>query len=218
VYPADLTLEVAGSLGEKAPPSLILLRRDYLEEAERRIGLNSYFWVRVDRPESIALVANALDEGFANSDNETETETEQGYYSTLIQTYRNLFKLMEVLGVIMLAAISFVAANTAAMSARERRREIAVLRAIGFTSRKVLLLLLAESTLVGLAGGLLGCAAAYAFVTFLPRLTAVSIAGMPTRLISVSLLLSTVLGFMSAIFSALPASRRNIVDALRLVA
>ena len=61
----------------------------------------------------------------------------------------------------MVLTIGLVAANTAAMSIRERRGEIAVMRSMGFPSRMILCLLLAESLIIGLLGGLLGCGAAF---------------------------------------------------------
>ena len=47
------------------------------------------------------------------------------------------------------------------MSIRQRRAGIAVMRSLGFTSRLILSLLLAESLIIGLAGGVLGCGSAF---------------------------------------------------------
>ena len=76
-----------------------------------------------------------------------------------MDSYRAFFTLAEVLGLIVVITIGLVAANTAAMSIRERRAEIAVMRSMGFTSRLILGLLLAESLIIGLLGGVLGCGA-----------------------------------------------------------
>ncbi len=78
-----------------------------------------------------------------------------------MDNYRIFFTLAEVLGVIVVITIGLVAANTAAMSIRERRAEIAVMRSIGFPSRMILSLLLAESLIIGLLGGMLGCGSAF---------------------------------------------------------
>ncbi len=66
-----------------------------------------------------------------------------------------------MLGFIVVLTIGLVAANTAAMSIRERRGEIAVMRSMGFPARTILSLLLAESLLIGLIGGIIGCGSAY---------------------------------------------------------
>src|SRR5260370_38889198 len=70
-------------------------------------------------------------------------------------------KLAECLGLVVVVAIGLVAANTAAMSIRERRSEIAVMRSIGFPSWVILSLLVGESLIVGLSGGAIGCGRAF---------------------------------------------------------
>src|SRR5207245_9715188 len=75
--------------------------------------------------------------------------------------YRILMKLAEFVGLVAVVAIGLVAANTAAMSIRERRSEIAVMRSIGFPSGVILSLLVRESLLVALLGGAIGCGVAF---------------------------------------------------------
>src|SRR5262249_32627061 len=112
--------------------------------------------------------------------------------------------------------------NTAAMSIRERYTEIAVMRSIGFTASTILLLLLAESLLMALVGGVLGCSAAY--IVF-KMFTVGSLAAGPLTEIRISSLIfaetlavATLIGVLSAILPALAAVRRNIVGTLRMVA
>ena len=121
----------------------------------------SIFWVRADNGANVARVIAALDEQFANSTAETQSESEAAFIGSFMDNYRVFFTLAEVLGVIVVITIALVAANTAAMSIRERRAEIAVMRSLGFTSRLILGLLLAESLIIGLLGGLLGCGGAF---------------------------------------------------------
>ncbi len=161
IYPINVTLKIVGVTGGKAPPNFLFFRRDYLEEAIGRPGFVSIYWVRADSAAAVpGLIAN-LDEQFANSTAETQSESEAAFMSNFMDNYRAFFTLAEVLGVIVVITIALVAANTAAMSIRERRAEIAVMRSMGFTSRLILSLLLAESLIIGLAGGVLGCGGAY---------------------------------------------------------
>ena len=153
IYPFNVTLNIVGTMGGKAPPNFLIFRRDYLEEAAGRPGFVDNFWVRVDQASSVPQVIASLDEGFANSSAQTLSESEAAFMGGFMQTYRVFFKLAEVLGLIVVITIGLVAANTAAMSIRERRTEIAVMRSIGFTSRTILLLLLAESLIIALLGG-----------------------------------------------------------------
>ena len=131
------------------------------------------------------------------------------------------FRMAEILGFIVVLTIGLVAANTAAMSIRERRGEIAVMRSIGFPARTILSILLAESLLIGLAGGILGCVSAY---IVLKGLSLGNVAGpfstirMPPAILAETLVVAALIGLISAIVPARSAARRNIVDALRTVA
>jgi putative ABC transport system permease protein len=222
LYPFNVTLTIVGAMSGKAPPNFLIFRRDYLEEAAGRPGFVDNFWVRVDQASSVPQVIASLDEGFANSSAQTLSESEASFLGDFMQTFRMFFKLAEILGVIIVVTIGLVAANTAAMSIRERYTEIAVMRSIGFTARTILLLLLAESLLIALIGGALGCGAAY--IVF-KMITVGSLAAGPLAEVRISplifaetLVVATLIGALSALVPAYSAVRRNIVDALRMVA
>jgi putative ABC transport system permease protein len=221
LYPFNVTLTIVGTISGKAPPDFLLFRRDYLEEAAGRPGVVDNIWVRVDKPENVPQVIATIDEGFANSSAETLSESEAAFIGSFMEQYRTFFRMAELLGFIVVLTIGLVAANTAAMSIRERRGEIAVMRSIGFPARTILTLLLAESLLIGLIGGVIGCGSAY-FV-----LKAFSIGNMggplgsirmPPIILAETLVVAALIGLLSAMVPASSAARRNIVDALRTVA
>jgi putative ABC transport system permease protein len=222
IYQFNLSLNIVGTFGGKAPPSFLFFRRDYLEEAAGEPGFVDNYWVRVDQSSSVPKVIAALDALFANSSAETLSESEATFIGGFLQNYRLFFQLAEVLGFIVVVTIGLVAANTAAMSIRERRAEIAVMRAMGFPSSVILSTVVAESASMALLGGVLGCGAAY--LTF--KLFSVGTGGIgPLSTIRVSpqivgetMLLAALIGIVSAFVPAYAAARRNIVDALRLVA
>ena len=76
-----------------------------------------------------------VDSRFANSPFETSTQTELGMAQNRLQQFRLLFIGVQFIAVVITMVIGLVAANTAAMSVRERRHELAVMRSIGFTRR-----------------------------------------------------------------------------------
>jgi len=222
IYPISVTLKIVGVTGGKAPPNILFFRRDYLEEAIGRPGFVSIYWVRADSAAAVpGLIAN-LDEQFANSTAETQSESEAAFMSNFMDAYRAFFTMAEVLGLIVVITIALVAANTAAMSIRERRAEIAVMRSMGFSSRLILSLLLAESLIIGLAGGVLGCGAAYVvlkvFSAGSPAAGPLSAIRMPPAVLAETLVVAVLIGLLSALVPARAAARRNIVDALRAVA
>jgi putative ABC transport system permease protein len=222
IYNFNLALNIVGTLGGKAPPSFLLFRRDYLEEAAGEPGFVDNYWVRVDQSASVPKVIAALDQRFANSSAETLSESEASFIGGFVENYRLFFQLAEVLGFIVVVTIGLVAANTAAMSIRERRAEIAVMRAMGFPSIAILSMIVAESLSVALLGGVLGCSAAYlTFRLFIIGTDAVgplSNIHVSPPIVGETMLLAGLLGIISAFLPAYAAARRNIVDALRLVA
>ncbi len=221
LYPFNVTLNIVGTTGGKAPPDYLLFRRDYLEEAAGRPGFVDLMWVKVDKPGNVPQVIAAIDEGFANSSAETLSESEAAFIGGFMDQYRTFFTMAEVLGFIVVLMIGLVAANTAAMSIRERRGEIAVMRSIGFPVRTILSMLLAESILIGLAGGIIGCGAAYIVLKVFSvggGAGPLSTIRMQPAILAATLVVAALIGLFSAIVPASSAARRNIVDALRTVA
>jgi putative ABC transport system permease protein len=221
IFPVNLTLHIVGVLGDKAAPNFLVFRRDYLDEAFGRPWFVTMYWIRTDRAESIAPVIAAVDETFANSDAETQSESEATFLANFMSTYRSIFTMAEVLGVIVVITIGLVAANTAAMSIRERRREVAVMRSIGFDRNVILSMLLSESVIIALTGCLLGAGGAYVALRVLTLASSAlgpfGLILMPASVIAQSLAVAVVIGLLSGFVPARSASRQNIVDALRMV-
>jgi putative ABC transport system permease protein len=218
VYPFSVTLNIVGTLNGKAPPSFLIFRRDYLEEAAGQPGYIDIVWVRVDNSSNVPTVIAAIDEGFANSSAETLTEPEAAFYGGFIAGYRVFFQIAELMGIVVVFTIGLVAANTAAMSIRERRTELAVLRSIGFPAGTILSMLLAEALIIGLLGGLLGCGAAYVLLKLITVQGVVGTIRMPASVLFASLVAAALIGLLSAIVPAVAAARRPIVESLRAVA
>jgi len=114
-------------------------------------------------------------------------------------------------------AILLVSANTMAMSIRERTSEVAVLKALGFTSSRVLSLFVSEAVGLSVAGGMIGACLGellvYGFghvaqLTFFPLRVTLGIWAL-------ALLASAILGLLSAALPSYHASHVDIVDGLR---
>ena len=109
------------------------------------------------------------------------------------------------------------------MSIRERRGEIALMRSIGFRSGTIMGMLLVESLIIGLLGGVLGAGAAFValkiFILGSPALGPLgSSIHMPPLVLVEALVAAALIGILSAWIPARSAARQNIVDALRMVA
>jgi len=161
VYPFNVTLTIVGTIAKGPVPSFLIFRRDYFEEAAGKPGIAHEFWVRVDDSRFVPEVAAAVDNQFANSAAETRSASEAAAVGSILGRYRIFMNLAEFLGLVAVVAIGLVAANTAAMSIRERRSEIAVMRSIGFRPGMILSLLVGESLIIALSGGAIGCGVAF---------------------------------------------------------
>jgi len=221
LYPFNVTLQIVGTISGKAPPDFLLFRRDYLEEAAGRPGIVDNIWVKVDKPENVPQVIAAIDEGFANSSAETLSESEAAFIGSFMDQYRTFFRMAEILGFIVVLTIGLVAANTAAMSIRERRGEIAVLRTVGFSNSQILASFLTEAFAIALAGGVAGTLAAALVMNFVrgavPALGAALSTGMPYPIMLGGVLIALCVGLLSALAPTMAALRTPVHQSLREV-
>ncbi len=222
LYQLNLTFKIVGVTGGKAPANFMVFRRDYFDEALGRAAFIEDMVVRVDSSSAEPRVIDAIDRQFANSSAETLTESDAVFMGSLLEGYRMLFRFAEVLGLVVVLTIGLVAANTAAMAIRERRAEIAVMRAIGFGSGLVMALVIAEAVLIGIIGGLLACVGALGALrllsTYANAIGLTEMGSIPVSIVTETMAVAILIGFISAYFPARSAAQRNIVDALRTVA
>ena len=115
--------------------------------------------------------------------------------------------------------ILLVSGNTMAMSIRERVRELAVLKAIGYTDTFILLFVIAESLLVAA----LGIAAGLALMALLlpgieGKLSGIlQFVSLPPQKVVEGVVITLFIAFIAGIFPAINASRLRVVDAIRRV-
>jgi len=198
----------------------------YLYEATgRQIG-SGVFYVEIQDPEKAGEVSAAIDALFENSDAQTRTETEKAFQAGFVAMAGNLTLLLNGIGMAVTFTILLVVANTMSIAVRERRKEIGVLKTLGFRSFQVMGLVVAESLLIGLLGGLLGVAASEGMMWTLSRTAAAQSALAMLGLSSLNLRpLVAGLGLANALFLGLAAGfvpawnayRARITDALRTV-
>jgi len=197
--------------------SSFFFRYDYFDEGRAYgEGLVGWYAVRVDDPERVEAVAAAIDAEFANSPYETKTEPEGAFAQGFVQQMGNIGAIVAAIVSAVFFTILLVAGNTVAQSVRERTEELGVLKAMGFTHERVLLLVLAESCLIAAAGGLPGLLAAWLFtVGGSPVPSMLPVFHLPARYLVAGVLLVVALGLMTGILPALQAMRLRIAVALR---
>jgi len=196
---------------------MFLLRWAYFDETTPyNQGQAGWFVTRVADPAQADRVARAIDALSANSDHETRTQTEQAATASWL---RQLADIGLIVGSIMGAVfftLLLLSGNTMMQAVRERTSELAVLKTIGFSSAGVLAMVLAESVLLLLLGGLVGMALA---TVVIPAVAAGSggMLNLPTIGAStwaLGLALMLAIGLLVGALPAWRAMRLNIVDAL----
>jgi len=222
IVPVDLTLRIADTLGASAPPDALLFRRDYLERSlGGRATVNAYH-VMLDRADSVPSAIASIDEIFSNSAAETRSESEAAWFSTFINL-DTLFAMLRAMAILVVAAVALVALNSVVIAIRERRTEIAVMRAIGFSPALILYLTVAESALLGVAGGALGCAATFVIAkilpfAFLPLGPVDLLAIVSPGVIVQAFVLSIAIGAAAGLVPAIASVRRSVVESIRAIA
>ncbi len=222
IFPIDVQVQIVGEVGDRAPASVIIFRSDYLDELSGRPGKVNIIWAKIDRSQSTPQVMADIDRMFANSADETQTETEIAMVKNRIGEMSLMINGAKALAAIVIFTIALVAANTAAMAVRERRGEIAVMRAIGFTRDSIIVAILGEGIAIGVLGGLVGCAMARAGFVALPYASAelgpiAMQLKMSLRVLMSSFAVATIIGAASAFIPALSATRGSVAGSLRPV-
>jgi len=192
----------------------------YFEERvpERLKGLVGWYYVRVDSPDHSAAIAKAIDQEFANSPYETRTQTEKEFAAGWVKQMGNVQFLILTIGSVVFFTLLLVTGNTMAIAVRERTAELAVLKAVGFSDRFVLFLVLGESLIMALIGGALGIFLAKLF-TFGgdPTHGMLPYFYLPIPAMVSGLVVALMVGAVSGLIPAIGAMRLRVVDALRRV-
>jgi putative ABC transport system permease protein len=219
IYPLKLELNIRAIYDTDNAFDSMLFSTEYIEQALPRVkGRTGTFYTLVDTAGHVTTVSKAIDEMFANSPQPTKTETEKGFTLSFVAQLGNVkLFILSICGAVVFA-ILLVSGNTMAMTIRERTREVAVLKTLGFTRGTILSLYIGEAVTLSLLGGLLGATGATLLMIVASKMpngtffTGFKV-NSPTYL--AALAVAALVGFVSAIFPSYNASRRNIVDGLR---
>jgi putative ABC transport system permease protein len=221
IYPVDLEFTIRGVFTNDLDDRALFFHRDYLEEAIGKPGRVGTFWILAERPEQLPRIAETVDAMFRNTDAETKTETEQSFRNSFVAMLGNVKKLIISICSIVVLTILLVTANTVAMSIRERAREIAILKTLGFPRRTILAMLVGEAMGISLAGGLLGSLGGrllYASVDLSKLMQGFFKHFLVTpETIALALLIAAGIGLVSAGIPAWRASQLPVAEALRRV-
>src|ERR1039458_7831319 len=220
IFPVNPDLTIRGIYHRDPPQNSLYFNAKYLEESwDYFKGKAGWYATQVAEPGDVARVSSEIDNMFRNSPLQTKTESEKAFQLDFVATLGNVKAfILGICGAVVFA-ILLVSANTMAMSVRGRTREVAVLKTLGFTRQRVLSLFVLEAVALAVAGGVVGILAAAGLIRWLTH-TSVAL-GVPTDMkvtlpgVGLSLLVATIVGFVSGCLPAYGAARTNIVEGLR---
>jgi len=197
--------------------NFLLLQFAYFDET-RSFGKDTVGWIvlQTRSPTDNDRVAKTIDAMFANSSAETSTDTEKAFGKAFAAQFGNIALIVVLVVGAAFVTILMIVGNTMALTIRERTREIGVLKTLGFSGGRILRLVLGESILLALLGGIPGLVVA-ALVTMALRTSLANVA--PSFAVSPDIALMGIglmvaLGVITGIIPALNAMRLKIAAAL----
>jgi putative ABC transport system permease protein len=218
IYPVDLELYVRGIFTSYPDNKSVYFNTKYVEEAVSWFkGQAGTFSILAASPKDVSNIASAVDDMFHNAPQPTKTESEKAFGLEFVAMLGNVKAFILLICLAVVFATLLVSANTMAMSIRERTREVAVLKTLGFTRQSVLGLFVSEAVALAIAGGLIGIALAYGLVYSASKSPYMSFYNMKVTagMWAIALLIAGLVGLLSSLIPSYHASQVNIVDGLR---
>jgi putative ABC transport system permease protein len=221
MWPCDLELTIRGVYAGTADETHLYFHHEYFDELLGDQGFTGLLWVRADSAASATNLLQRIDAEFASTDAETLTETEHAFQIGFVSMLGNVKVLIGSISTVIVFTLVLVTAGTMSMAIRERVRELAVLKGLGFAAGRLFSLMLAESFGLAMAGGVLGCAGVLALVRTvdfykLSRGLFVNFEVSP-EILARGLAAAAALGVVSCLWPAWSNARRSVADGLRTV-
>lgn len=225
-YQYNLDLVLCGVFDSPKNTDSLWFHWLYLDEglqqmSARGTGNAGTIFAKLTRTDASSGIAQAIDDRFASSDNPTRTQTEAAFAQMFADMLGNIQDYIRNIGLAVAFSLTLVAANAMAMSMRERTTEIAVLKAIGFSRARVLVIVLGEACWMTLLGGLLGIALGCLCLQLLHEVNSqffpFGIHEMLGVWLAYLVAIAAGIGLASGLVPAVRAAQLSVIDGLRRV-
>lgn len=218
-YPVDLDMKIVGTYEGTLDDRNVFFHHQYLDELTDDPGTVGTWWLRAGSAEIAPKVVSTLNETFANTSAEVRAESERAFQMGFVSMWGNIKMLIDSICTAIVFTLLLVTVSTMSMAIRERFRELAILKAIGYRRHELLAFILAESLFLSLLGALIGAGgAAWLFsVVDIQKLSG----GMfiffevTTKMLGTAFLISIVLGVLAGIAPGWSVCRMSVVDGLK---
>jgi len=212
------TFDIPNSPASEQP--ILLMNYDYFDTGRATdTGTVQLYQETIADASQAATIGNSIDNLFANSPNRTHTETERASAQSQLAQLGDLDFFVEAIVAAAFATLLLLTGTTLMQAYRERIREFAVMKTIGFTDRTISVLVLSEAILLTLGSALIGLLIARALLPVIgSALSRYGLPGLelPGIVLGVGVGFAVLLALVSAVPAALRAERLSIVDALAM--
>ncbi|MGA2193026.1 MAG: ABC transporter permease [Nitrospirota bacterium] len=227
IFPGDWEFVLKGIYTGKyasTPEDQFRFHWNYLNErlkktTPRRADQVGFYMIEVKKPELAAQVSAAIDGMFKNSLAETLTETEKAFELSFVSMTEAIVVAIRLVSFVVIIIIMAVAANTMAMTARERIGEYAVLKTLGFGGREIALLVFGESLMLSMTGAAVGMALTYPAADFFKSQLSdyFPVFNVARETLYMDAAAGLIVGVVAGIFPTWRAVRLRIADGLRRI-
>jgi putative ABC transport system permease protein len=228
-YPGEMEFEIKGTYiatRKSVDQSMFLLHWEYFNELMPELQKDKIGWIvsRIGDPSKSAEISKAIDAKFDVQEDQTLSMSEGEMNKSFIGMASALISALDIISGVILVIMMLIVGNTIAMGVRDRTSQYAVMQAIGFLPKHILITVLGEGLVLGVLGGLTGIFFGWLFVTqlvgrfieenmgsFFPYFRVTPEAA------ALALLLAVMVGAVAAALPAVGAARTNLVEAFRKV-
>ncbi|HET6566706.1 MAG TPA: ABC transporter permease [Rhodothermales bacterium] len=198
----------------------VVVNEAYYDAVRDKGGKVNLFWLRIDDARNILPVVKQVTDYYANGPMEVAVQTEGSMIARFGQFTASIQLVIKIISIAVLFTVLIVTANTIALSMRERRKEIAVMKAMGYTREGVLGLVILEAVMTSLLAGMAGTALAWGLFQMKGLMLSFGVAFnfvVTPQVMAAGLAISVGLGVVSGLVPAYRTARVNVIRALRSI-
>ncbi|MGB8169373.1 MAG: FtsX-like permease family protein [Chthoniobacteraceae bacterium] len=219
IFPCDLEVKIVGIYSGTLDDRNMFLHQKYIDEALGDWGKVGMWWVRASSAEMAPKVIEEINKTFANSANEVRAESERAFQMGFVSMWGNIKILIGSICAVVVFTLLLVTASTMSMAIRERFRELAVLKAIGFRRRELFAFILAESFGLSMIGALVGAGGAWALTHSLniSKLTGgfFPYFDVSPRILGMAFAVASLIGIVASLAPSISVARTSVVEGLK---
>jgi len=219
LYPNPMEFKIVGIYSGTQDDKNLYFRQDYLDENSELKGQVGMWWLKVRSADDMPRVIETINKTFENTSAAVRAETERAFQLGFISMWGNISLLVSLISSAVVFTLLLVTASTMSMAVRERFREMAILKALGYRRHTLFAFILAESFGLAAAGGLLGIGGGYCLFTYgdIPKMTNGFITALQVTpdILGIAAAVTAGLGILSSLMPALSVMKMSVVQGLK---